>query len=52
MTTYIIRRFLWMVPVTLMVTVVVFGAMKLVPGGPFSSAGRPMSPEIRQSSFP
>ena len=47
MTTYIIRRFLWVVPVTLMVTVVVFGAMKLVPGGPFSSGGRPMSPEIR-----
>jgi ABC-type dipeptide/oligopeptide/nickel transport system permease component len=47
MTAYIIRRFLWMVPVVLMVTVVTFGAMKLVPGGPFSSAGRPMSPEIR-----
>jgi ABC-type dipeptide/oligopeptide/nickel transport system permease component len=36
-----------MVPVMLMVTVVTFGAMKLVPGGPFSSGGRPMSPEIR-----
>lgn len=36
-----------MVPVILMVTVVVFGAMKLVPGGPFSTQGRPMSPEIR-----
>ena len=47
MTTYIIRRFLWMVPVMLMVTIVTFGAMKLVPGGPFSSDGRPMSPEIR-----
>jgi len=47
MTAYIIRRFLWMVPVVLMVTVVTFGAMKLVPGGPFSSGGRPMSPEIR-----
>ncbi len=47
MTRYIIRRFLWMVPVILMVTVVVFGAMKLVPGGPFATAGRPMSPEIR-----
>lgn len=47
MTAYIIRRFLWMVPVILMVTVVVFGAMKLVPGGPFSTQGRPMSPEIR-----
>jgi len=47
MTVYIIRRFLWMVPVMLMVTVVTFGAMKMVPGGPFSSGGRPMSPEIR-----
>ena len=47
MTAYIIRRFLWMVPVMLMVTIVVFGAMKLVPGGPFSQGGRPLSPEIR-----
>jgi ABC-type dipeptide/oligopeptide/nickel transport system permease component len=47
MTAYIIRRFLWMIPVILMVTVVVFGAMKVVPGGPFATAGRPMSPEIR-----
>jgi len=47
MTTYIIRRILWLVPVLLMVTVVVFGAMKMVPGGPFSTQGRPMSPEIR-----
>ena len=47
MTSYIIRRFMWMVPVLLMVTIVVFSAMKLVPGGPFSTEGRPMSPEIR-----
>ena len=47
MTGYIIRRFLWLVPVILAVTVVTFGAMKLVPGGPFSGEGRPMSPEIR-----
>ncbi len=47
MTAYIIRRFLWMIPVILMVTMVTFGAMKLAPGGPFSSGGRPMSPEIR-----
>jgi ABC-type dipeptide/oligopeptide/nickel transport system permease component len=47
MTAYIIRRFLWMIPVLLMVTVVTFGAMKIVPGGPFSTEGRPMSPEIR-----
>jgi len=36
-----------MVPVLLMITIVVFGAMKLVPGGPFSTEGRPMSPQIR-----
>lgn len=47
MATYIIRRFLWMVPVLLMVTVVTFAAMRLVPGGPFSTEGRPMSPQIR-----
>jgi len=47
MTGYIIRRFLWMIPVLLMVTVVTFGAMKVVPGGPFSTEGRPMSPEIK-----
>ncbi|MGD2143128.1 MAG: ABC transporter permease [Anaerolineae bacterium] len=47
MTTYILRRFLWLIPVILMVTMVVFGAMKMVPGGPFSTQGRPMSPEIR-----
>jgi len=47
MTAYIIRRVLWLVPVMLMVTIVTFGAMKLVPGGPFSTEGRPMSPEIR-----
>ncbi len=33
MTAYTISRFLWMIPVLLMVTVVTFGAMKLVPGG-------------------
>ncbi|MGD2176243.1 MAG: ABC transporter permease [Anaerolineae bacterium] len=47
MTTYIVRRFLWLIPVILMVTLVVFGAMRMVPGGPFSTEGRPMSPEIR-----
>ncbi len=47
MTTYILRRFLWLIPVMLTVTMVVFGAMKMVPGGPFSTGGRPMSPEIR-----
>jgi len=30
-----------------MVTVVTFTAMRLVPGGPFSTEGRPMSPQIR-----
>ncbi len=47
MTAYIIRRFLWLIPVILMVTFVVFVAMKAVPGGPYSTGGRPMSPEIR-----
>jgi ABC-type dipeptide/oligopeptide/nickel transport system permease component len=46
---FIIQRILWNVPVLLLITVVTFGMMQLVPGGPFSASasGRPVPPEIR-----
>ena len=47
---FIIRRILWNIPVLFLVTVITFGAMHLVPGGPFSGAastGRPVPPEIQ-----
>jgi ABC-type dipeptide/oligopeptide/nickel transport system permease component len=39
MTRYIIRRLLWSVPVVLLLTFVVFGLMRAIPGGPFDFAG-------------
>lgn len=46
---FIINRLLWGIPVLLLVTIVTFGAMQLVPGGPFTagSDGRPVPPEIQ-----
>jgi len=46
---FIAQRVLWNVPVLLLITVVTFGMMQLVPGGPFtaSSSGRPVPPEIK-----
>ncbi len=46
---FILRRILWNIPVLLLITVVTFGMMQLVPGGPFSASdsGRPIPPEIR-----
>ena len=46
---FIVQRVLWNVPVLLLITVVTFGMMQLVPGGPFtaSSSGRPVPPEIQ-----
>ncbi len=46
---FIWRRLIWNIPVLILITVVTFGAMQLVPGGPFtaSAAGRPIPPEIR-----
>jgi ABC-type dipeptide/oligopeptide/nickel transport system permease component len=46
---FIIQRVLWNIPVLLLITVVTFGMMQLVPGGPFSASasGRPVPPEIR-----
>jgi ABC-type dipeptide/oligopeptide/nickel transport system permease component len=46
---YIAQRILWGVPVLLMVSIITFTAMRLVPGGPFTSGGggRPVPPDIR-----
>ena len=46
---FILRRVLWNIPVLLLISVVVFGVMQVVPGGPFSASasGRPVPPEIR-----
>jgi ABC-type dipeptide/oligopeptide/nickel transport system permease component len=46
---FILRRILWNIPVLFLITVVTFGAMQLVPGGPFTrgSEGRPIPPEIQ-----
>jgi oligopeptide transport system permease protein len=46
---FIVQRVLWNVPVILMITVITFGLMHIVPGGPFSGqgTGRPIPPEIQ-----
>jgi len=46
---FIVQRVLWNIPVLLLISVVTFGMMQIVPGGPFSASasGRPIPPEIR-----
>jgi ABC-type dipeptide/oligopeptide/nickel transport system permease component len=46
---FIVQRILWNIPVLLLISVVTFGMMQIVPGGPFSgsTSGRPVPPEIR-----
>lgn len=46
---FILRRILWNIPVLILITVVTFGMMQIVPGGPFTAgaSGRPVPPEIR-----
>jgi ABC-type dipeptide/oligopeptide/nickel transport system permease component len=46
---FILRRILWNIPVLILISIVTFGAMQVVPGGPFtaSAAGRPVPPEIQ-----
>ena len=46
---FILRRILWNIPVLILISVVTFGAMQIVPGGPFtaSTGGRPIPPEIQ-----
>jgi len=46
---FIAQRVLWNIPVLILITVVTFGMMQIVPGGPFtaSASGRPVPPEIK-----
>jgi ABC-type dipeptide/oligopeptide/nickel transport system permease component len=48
---FVINRLLWAIPVLLLVSIVTFGAMQLVPGGPFTagSDGRAVPPEIQNN---
>jgi ABC-type dipeptide/oligopeptide/nickel transport system permease component len=46
MTRYIIRRLLWMIPVLLFISLVTFGLLRAVPGGPFDRE-KPLPAEIR-----
>jgi ABC-type dipeptide/oligopeptide/nickel transport system permease component len=47
MTKFIVRRLLWMALVLFVVSLITFGLMNAIPGGPFDSAGeRPLPPEI------
>jgi ABC-type dipeptide/oligopeptide/nickel transport system permease component len=45
----ILRRVLWSIPVLFLVSVITFGLMQVVPGGPFTAggSGRPTTPEVR-----
>lgn len=47
MSKFIVRRFLWMILVLFVVSLITFMLMNAIPGGPFDSAGeRPIPPEI------
>ncbi len=45
---YIVRRLLWTIPVVLVISVVTFGLMHAVPGGPFDRE-KPLPKEIREN---
>ncbi len=45
MTTYIIRRLLWFIPVFLVITAITFFTVRAIPGGPFDFAGEKPLPE-------
>ena len=46
---FVLRRLLWNIPVLILISIVTFGMMQIVPGGPFTAgmSGRPVPPEIR-----
>ena len=48
MTGYVIRRLLWLAPVLFFVTLITFVLMHLVPGGPWDTKDRPISPQLRE----
>ena len=45
---YIFRRLLWLAPVIFFAALVTFLLMHLVPGGPWDTKSRPISPELRE----
>src|SRR3990170_6000985 len=45
---YILRRLLWLAPVLFFVTLITFLLMHLVPGGPWDTKDRPVSPQLEQ----
>lgn len=48
MTTYVVRRVLWFIPVLFVVSVITFLLMHAAPGGPFMGEGdRPLPPGVR-----
>ena len=48
MTGYIFRRLLWLAPVLIFLALITFLLMHLVPGGPWDTKSRPISPELRE----
>ncbi len=48
MTGYIFRRLLWLAPVLFFAALITFLLMHLVPGGPWDTKNRPVSPELRE----
>jgi oligopeptide transport system permease protein len=48
MTGYIVRRLLWLAPVLFFVTLITFVLMHMVPGGPWDTKNRPISPQLRE----
>jgi oligopeptide transport system permease protein len=39
MTAYVVRRFLWIIPILFIITLITFGLMHMVKGGPFEPGG-------------
>lgn len=46
MAAYIFRRLLWLFPALLFISLITFGLMHAVEGGPFSPTDRPLPPEV------
>lgn len=46
MAAYIFRRLLWLLPALLFISLITFGLMHAVEGGPFSPTDRPLPPEV------
>ena len=47
MAAYILRRLLWLMPALLFISLITFGLMHTVEGGPFEPVDRPMAPEVQ-----